>query len=460
MGGLTSALNAAKTSIVVNQKSIEIVGNNIANVNTPGYSRQTPTLTPYPTLSFGDFFVGQGVRVSNIERSYDAFLTKQIQTKSGDLGQERAKTTPLAGIERALPIDENSLAQEIDRFFDSWQELSTNPDGLIEREMVIQQGELISNAFLTTYNDLESIRTNIDNSLVSKLDAVNQRLQEVAELNKRIASVELSGNTANTDRDRRDQLVKELSESLGVQSIEDSRGMVTVQLPGGLPLVEGIEALTLEGIEVANTLQLQLKFGDTTITLPNNQIGGEFRGLLDVRDELVPDMQTRLDQMAYDFATAINTQHQAGSGLDGIVGRDFFEPFAAVAGSATSMRMAISDASEVAVGLTPASGDNQNALLISELRNTSFVNGGTDTYTSWYGKMTAKVGLESNQNALTLGGLEDTLLQLDNLRDSTSGVSLEEEMISLIQYQKGFEASAKFLGTVDEMMESILAIKR
>ncbi|PNU21148.1 flagellar hook-associated protein FlgK [Geothermobacter hydrogeniphilus] len=459
MGGLLAALNASKTSITTQQKAMEVVGNNIANVNTPGYSRQTPTLTPFPTLSMGDFFIGQGVRVSSIERASDAFLTKQIQTKTADLGMESSKASPLASVERTLPVDDTGVAAEIDRFFDAWQELSTNPDGRVERDLVMQHGGLVADAFLNTYNDLQSVSTNIDNALVSKIDGVNLKLSQVAELNNRIATVELSGNNANSDRDRRDLLVKELANSLGVQALEDSRHMVMLQLPGGLPLVEGTEALQIEGVPTGSTLKLQLKLGSTIIDLPREGMGGEFRGLLDIRDQLVPDLQGRLDQLAYDFATAINTQHRTGSGLDGISGRDFFNQPAAVAGAATSLSMAFSNNDFVAAGATMAPGDNTNALQIAGLKATPMVNG-QDSYTAWYGKMAATVGMEASQNELSLSGLEDTLTQLNNVRDSTVGVSLEEEMISLIQYQKGFEASAKFLGTVDEMMDSILMIKR
>lgn len=459
MSGLTAALNAAKTSIATNQKAIEIVGNNIANVNTPGYSRQTPNLTPYPTLAFGDFFIGQGVRIGSIDRASDAFLTKQIETKSADLGLENAKSNPLAAVERVLPIDDQGLAAEIDRFFDSWQELTTNPEGKVEREQVMQRGGLLADAFLNASNDLESVRTDIDNSLVSKIDGVNLRLEQVAELNNRIATVEMSGNSANSDRDRRDQLVKELSQSIGVQSLEDSRGMVMLQLPSGLPLVEGTEALQIEPVTTNGDLQLQLKLGSTTLPLTGQNLGGEFRGLLDVRDVLVPDLQGRIDQMAYDLVNTVNAQHTAGVGLDGVGGRNFFEPLTGVDGAATSLKLALTDGDQVAAGLSAAAGDNRNALSIVAVKDQNFVNG-SDSYTAWYGKLAATVGIETNQNNLALSGIQDTLLQLNNVRDSTVGVSLEEEMINLVQYQKGFEASAKFLGTVDEMMDSILMIKR
>jgi len=459
MGGIISALNAAKTSITSQQKAIEVVGNNIANVNTPGYSRQTPNLTPYPTLAFGDFFVGQGVRVGSIERAHDAFLTGEIRQKNADFGQENAKTAPLAEIEGSLPIDDTGLAADIDRFFDAWQELSTNPDGSVERSQVIQYGRRLAQSFNSTWNRLEDIRGNIDNTLVSKVDTINLKLRQVADLNKRISTVEYAGQSANAERDQRDQLVKELAGEIGVTAVEDKVGMISLQLPGGVPLVEGGIALRLETLQTPGGVQIKVNTGSASLPVPNSGWGGEFRGLLDTRDQLIPDLQGRLDQLAYDLATQVNGLHRAGSGLDGVGGRDFFVQPTAVSTAATLLSVAISDPNAVAAGQTSAPGDNSNALQLAALKDVAFVNG-TDSYTEWYGKITSSVGIEASQNKLAVTGLQDSLEQLENLREATVGVSIEEEMINLLQYQKAFEASAKFLSTVDEMMDSVLMIKR
>lgn len=256
MGGLLNALNAGKTSLSANQKAIEIAGNNIANVNTPGYSRQNPVLSPYPALNFGDFFIGQGVKISNVQREHDVFVTAQILDKNRTLGEESARSTPLNELERVFSVGENSLATEVDRFFDAWQELTANPSGQVERDIVLQRGDLLARAFQSAVGEFDSVRKNINSTLASKIDSVNFKLQEVAGLNERIAAVETTGQTANTFRDQRDLLLQELSFSLGIQSFEENTGMVSVQLPGGLPLVQGNTALRLEGVQVGEDLQL------------------------------------------------------------------------------------------------------------------------------------------------------------------------------------------------------------
>ena len=171
--------------------------------------------------------------------------------------------------------------------------------------------------------------------------------------------------------------------------------------------------------------------------------------------------------LPWEFTTQVNAQHVLGSGLDGNPAVNFFVDTTVVGpptylDSARNMAVNLTDATQVAAGLPPdpaAPGDNRNALIISNLGEQITIDG-IDNFNSFYGKMTSRIGIESNQNSLMMDGAQDAVDQLENLRDGFVGVSLEEEMISLIQYQRGFESSAKFLTTVDEMMSSLIDIKR
>jgi len=459
MGGLLNALNAGRTSLGTNQKAIEIAGNNIANVNTPGYSRQQAELTPFPSLQFGNFFIGQGVKISDVTREHDVFITRQLQDKAADFGEENAKAEPMSEVERVLSVSEDSLATDIDRFFDAWQELSANPSGQAEREIVIQRGTLLAESFHGIVEEMETVQGNINTTLLSKIDNVNFQLAQVAELNQQIAAIQASGQSPNTFLDQRDQLLQKLSQTLGIQSYEDSTGMVGVQLPGGLPLVQSDGALSIEAVTVGDDLQLKIHMGEATFDINAGNLGGEFKGMLQMRDEFIPARLAEIDQLAYAITSEVNTVHQAGVGLDGVGSRDFFNPLAAVDGSARNISMAIFSSNEVAAGTSGASGDNTNALAMAGLADAKLVNG-EDTFVGFYGKVASEVGIAAGQNTLALSGAEDAMLQLENMREAKVGVSLEEEMIDLIQFQKGFEASAKFLSTVDEMMDTLLSLKR
>lgn len=473
MAGLATALNAGRTSLAVNQKSIEIIGNNISNVNTAGYSRQSAVLTPYPSMNFGGFFIGQGVTITDVRRDFDTFITNQLQDKSIEFGLQSGQTNPLAELERIFNITDENLATEVDRYFDSWQELSANPSGLVERDIVIQRGELLAENFHTITNDLNTVQQNINDSIVSKVDGVNSKINEIAELNTRIFNIEIQGQTANSARDRRDTLAKELSSSLGVQTYTDSKGMMAVQLPGGLPLVQGTQAMTIEAVQSGQDLDLVLHTGGVTRNIGLNNLGGEFYGLVNIRDTVIPGLNDKLDRLAYEITQAVNTAHAAGAGLDSVSGRNFFTPSTpplvtdpAWRDAARNIKVDLTDSRHVAAAEAPvppattvAPGDNRNAITIAGLGKTVLIDG-SDNFNTYYGKMTATVGIMANQNKLSLGGAEDAMVQLQNMRDGLAGVSLDEEMISLIQFQRGFESSAKFLSTIDEMMAALINLKR
>ncbi len=298
MAGLFSALNAGTTALGVNQKSIEIIGNNISNMNTEGYSRQSAVLTTYPSINFGGFFIGQGVVVSNIQRDHDVFVTNMLQEKSIEFGLQNGQTQALSELERIFTIGEENISTEINRYFDSWQELSANPSGLVERDIVIQRGELLTEKFHLAINDLNKVKENINDSIISKVDGINSKITEIAALNDRIYAIEVQGQTANGSRDRRDMLAKNLAESLGVKTYEDDKGMMAVLLNNGLPLVQGNIPMQLEAIPNGTTLDLVLHAAGETKPLSLKSLGGEFEGLLHLRDEFIPSLKDDLDRLA------------------------------------------------------------------------------------------------------------------------------------------------------------------
>lgn len=467
MGGLLSALNAGKTSLHTSQKAIEIVGNNIANVNTEGYSRQRAELKQIPSIVFGGFFVGQGVAVSNVRREHDIFITRQLQEKSISFGEENGRSLPMRELERVFNISGENLASEMCRFFDSWQKLTTNPSGQVERDMVIQRGQLLGDAFRNTYEEMDVVSGNINNAIVAKIPALNEKLAEVARLNQRIHMVEISGQTANGARDQRDLLIEDISRELGVQTYTDNRGMLAVQLSSGTPLVHGQEAMTIETVQVGSDVDLRVRMGNSVKNILTREMGGEVRGLFEVRDVFISNLRTDLDNLAVELTSAVNDIHDNGYGLNDDVQRLFFEdlsgpPPTANAGRHIMVHADIAgNAGNLAAGTEypAAPGDNRNALEIAALETTHRI-AGTDTFDNFYAKMVSSVGIEASRNKIALGGAKDATIQLTNLRDGFAGVSLEQEMIDLIQFQRGFESSAKFLATIDEMMGALLQLRR
>lgn len=460
MSGLIASLSTGTSGLLTSQKAIEITGGNIANVNTPGYSRQAPILSSIPSLNIGGITVGQGVRIDDLDRQRDQFLDRQIQNKLGSFGEEDAKTIPLSELERIMDISDEGLAGEMSRFFDSLQDISSDPSRTVTRQLVLSQGKALAEAFNTMDAELDSAREGINATLESKVVDVNSKLKTIAELNVTIAGISATGQTAAGAMDQRDQLIEEVGKILGSQSIASSGNMISMMLPGGLPLVQDGEYMQLESYRVNGDVQFRLNStSGSSIDLSSRQMGGEFKGLTDVRDGQIPELRDDLDNLAFTLASSINTQHRLGTGLDGSTGNDFFTLPATASGAARTLAVALTDGAKFAAGATSAPGDNDNVLAMIGLAEQKLVNG-EDRFTDFYSKMSAKIGTDVRQNDLKLTGIQDSMNLLETRRASVSGVSLEEEMINMIKFQKTFEASAKMLSTVDEMMDTVLGIKR
>lgn len=569
MAGLLDSLVVGKSGVMANQKAMEVIGNNVANVNTPGYSRQTAEIESLPTLQSGRLALGQGVNVDRIVREHDVFVSEQLRETGRNLGRAEAKSVPLQELERAFSMGKDSLATKLDEFFGAWQDLTTNPGGSVERNIVIREGQNLVSSFQEIYAELDKVSSNINHKLRSGVDAINNKLQQVADLNERIMNAKAMGRSASSAQDKRDVLLRELSGRIGTTTYFAEDGSASVSLPNGGPaLVQGTDAYRIEdkgGPDAA----FRLVMGDTKLDIADKNFGGEYQGLMEVRDRLIPDLAGQTDELRHDVATTVNEQHQAGMGLDGVTGRPFFAKptfwasdnsfanpdangfqagnididvadasgtvinsttvsvtdvdsdgdvslqdirdsindadagviasirreessgeyrlsmtpkgseqsvdsvanlaniantdalggFSENNSGAYNMEVAVDDVSEIAAGRTGSPGDNENAMEISGLADQELVNG-EYTFGDFYGKISADVGIEVQQNDMVKGGIEDTMVQLENSRDEKAGVSLKEEMVNLTRFQKGFQASAKFISTVDRMLSSLLAIKR
>jgi flagellar hook-associated protein 1 FlgK len=247
--------------------------------------------------------------------------------------------------------------------------------------------------------------------------------------------------------------------------------MLSVNLPGGLPLVQGNQAMTISTVTNGSDVNLQLEISGTKVDLTLDNLGGQFKGMFAMRDVFIADLRTNLDTLAIDLTSSVNNVHSGGyapvidpaTGLP-TTGLNFFKDIAGppvTLNASRHVELFITGTSQIAAAGNPeaAPGDNETALAIGQLEVTHKVGGTNDTFDNFFSQMVATVGIEAARNKLALGGAEDAATQLQNLRDGFSGVSLEEEMIDLIQYQRGFESSAKFLATVDEMMTSLLQLK-
>ncbi|MDJ0782880.1 MAG: flagellar hook-associated protein FlgK [Desulfosarcinaceae bacterium] len=461
MPNIYGMLDVGRTALATQQKAIAVTGNNIANVNTPGYSRQRVHMEQSePTRSDGGQ-LGRGVQASReVQRIYDQFLESQIVTENQNFGRWQTQKDGLAKVE--LLFDEASgygINNALSMFWGSWQDLSNNPTGHVERTTLVANSEIMAGTFNRMAADLEQLQAETDYAVQRLVDEINPISEQIAELNWKIASIEGAGNTANQYRDERDLLLKDLSEKIDINYFEDGDGFVHVMVGEGRPLVDNVNAWQLETRTNVTTGLHDLYWVDSAGTaqdITGEIDGGNLKGHLEVRDTYIPDFRGRLDTLAGEIISQVNTLHTAGYGIDGVsTGNDFF--------SGTDARtIAVHTDIQNDNGLIAAAqavnapGDARNAAAIAALQDAATI--GSSSFQGYYASLVSDAGSYAQESNIYYDYQSSMLRQMESYREEVSGVSLDEEMVNLVKYQNAYNAAAKMVSTVDELLETLIAM--
>jgi flagellar hook-associated protein 1 len=453
-----SAFEIGRRALNASQLGINIAGQNIANVNTPGYSRRRVQLTESADTSINRYSVGNGVTVAGVQSFRDNFIQSRIQTETGIAGRLTARRDALAPVETALQGSESGgLQNALNSFFGAFRDLEGNPNSVPLRSLATQRGVNLANAFQTTRARLDSIRLGTDEQLRSSVDHVNTISQQVADLNDQIRSAEATGAEASALRDQRGELVNQLSELTGARSTENSDGTVTVTIGEGRPLVSGDKAFTLEAHNTPPLGLASITIDGQPAVFNEGTIAGLRSAITDTSAQI-----DSLDALAASVVQRVNDLHTSGTDLDGNQGTNFFNNSQPVTSANISVNAAITGNPRLIVA-SPLAPPGQSGTIAGEIANlltdqNSTAGQRTGSFSSIFGSMLADAGEQVSSADNGLQTQAAILAQATAQRDSVSGVSLDEEAINLLQYQKAFEAAARFIKVADEMTQMILSL--
>lgn len=317
MSNLGMVLNIAKTALDAQQYGMGVTAHNIANVNTEGYSRQSPVLAPKQPLLSEGLIMGRGVETNSVVRSSDAFIENKLMQEKSSMSSSREMEKYMQVIEGFFNENsETSISTMLSKFWNMWHDIATNPSGAPERMALYEHSVLLSEQFNALGTDLTQIETDLTGSVNSGIGKINQITDEIAQVNKQIVSME-ANNTANDLRDKRNSLVSELNEYLDVKTFEQSDGSLTIIAAKGVTLVLGNSSYDLQlGGNNGDRVQWQDSSGND-VDITNHITGGKLGGWLDMRDEIVAKYKLDLDAMAKEFIWTVNRQHSQGVGLEG-----------------------------------------------------------------------------------------------------------------------------------------------
>ena len=458
MSGISEIMSLAGQALLTQQQAISVTSHNIANVNTPGYSRQELVMTTNTPQDSSIGPMGTGVSAESIQRIYDRFLNVQIENESQGLGRWDAQKDAVELVEMIFnETDGSGLSLAMSKFWDAWQSLASNPSGTTERQILVTASQVLATTFNQLNADLSQNQQDLDLAIEGTVADVNRLSQQLSDLNNKIISSEAGSLNANDYRDQRELVLKQLSELIDINTFEDATGAVSVLVADGRPLVSATQfwQLSTETNIAGLHNVVWVDDGGNKTDISADISGGRLKGYLDVRDGVIDDNISRLDTLAQQLMTDLNTLHQSGFALDGSAGEVFF-----IGTGARDIEVnpnIVGDLNLVAAAADALTvpGDNRRAIEIADLQYQLNM-GGTQSYNDYYSAIVRDVGNEVLKSEAAYNHQSDMMAQLENQRESVSGVSLDEEMINLIKFQNAYTAAARLITTSDEMMQTIL----
>ncbi len=475
MPSLFHTLNIGSESLYATRQGVDTAGHNIANAQVAGFSRQRINLIQREPLQKSGLLIGNGNYVGSISRLHDKFIEKQINQARQDFGRAAAKADAMKQLEVIFSPELNaSVADEMAEFFNRMQDLSNFPEDFTVRTSVVESGKNIASAFQRIDTNLKQNRTDLNERVAEQSRKLTDNLAEIASLNVKIQVQEAGQKQdANDLRDQRDRLLQEVTGTVDCHYYEDKFGMLMVRGPNETTLVDAGNSSIIElsrNGDNAGMYDVMITDweGNRSRDVTSMLEGGSLAAFVNMRDEVVPDLIAKNNESAFTFANNLNDAHREGFGLKVYAearGRDFFAIGGDVDSAASSI--ALSDAvaesvDAISAGMSPsAPGDNVNLLQILKLKDTRLYGDDSDaTFTDFYANYVGTLGLDVLRASHIKEANDIVMQDLTKRRESTSGVSLDEEATNLLKWQANFTASSKLITTVDEMLETVLSLKR
>jgi flagellar hook-associated protein 1 FlgK len=461
MPDLLSILSSGASSLAAQTAAAATAANNLQNVNTPGYARQRVSIeSAIPAETYGSQYIGRGAVLGQVTQVRDQFLEAQLPAAFGNSAGSAAASNVLGAVEVLDPQAQGGLSDALAGFYTALTQLSQNPSDPGLRQTAVSASRTLSLSFQQTRTGLESTRTGVDQRLVGDVGEANQLASQVASLNTQIRAAKATGGAPNDLLDARQKAVDRLAELTGAVPVPTNTGDVSLFLAGGAALVTSDHAGTLSTVgDVTNSGHLAVRLTSGGITSSATP-GGEMGGLLSARDGALRGAVDGLDAFAWDLAGAVNTVHQGGVDLNGNGGQALFSVTsqAGAAGQITLNAAILADPRLLATRQgTGGVGDSSNVLALLGTQSAPLT-GGLDA-TSTLTQLISSFGAATS-SAQAASEADDALKShLTSMRASISGVSTDDELISMQRAQAAYQAIAKVITTTSTLFDTLMQIK-
>lgn len=460
-----SSINTALSGLLSHRRALDVIGHNIANAATDGFSRRRVDLSPAGNWAMPSMFStppanGTGVKVDGITRIRDEFLEARALREHGTLGRLGAEASVLGRLELSVPEPSDvGFAAQLGDFYAAWDDVANNPGDSAGRIAVLQQASTIASSLHRISAEMRGMRTSALSESVTMVAEINATAARIAELNGAVSRAVAAGLDAHDLADQRDRLVVSLATLAGVEVRAGEFGSVDVTL-GGTSLVRGAKAEQLKVAEpeplggaYAGTGLDRVQIQWATDGYPANVTDGHLGGLLRNLDEHIPRAISELDAVAGALVGSVNALHLGGQGLDAVndVGLHFWDPAGTTAATIRISTDVADQPSRIAAANAGSGAlDAGVAQRIAALHNSST---GADAI---YQDMIGRLAVETQAATRRVDIQSEVTYQADDARLSVSGVNLDEELASLITTQRSYEAAARLLTTIDQALDTLI----
>jgi flagellar hook-associated protein 1 FlgK len=442
------SLNRALSGLRAAQTRMNTIGQNISNVDTPGYTRQVVTLNESNPYSSPVGWMGSGVDVASVTRARDGFLDARVRAGSDARSSLQTRADLLQRTESTLGEPDQGLTGPLSAVWSAFENLASSPSDSSARITALSALGSLTTRVQQVATGLTQLGADARQALAAKVADVNSKLQQVADLNKAISASSANG-PPNDLLDKRDQLIDQLASEAGATVVQTGDGPARVVI-GAISAADGTSATPL-------TLR-----SDGTIGVgssgPAVTVGGEIGGYQSFLSGDLSGVQTRLDSFVKDFASALNAQHAAGYASDGSAGGPLLS-YSASAPAAT-LAVAITDPSMLALssaaGVPFPTNNGVNAQALADLRTAQAAGGGTGNLGGALQSMATDLGATTASVVSSAQSQQSLLQAVQSARQGSEGVSIDEEMTNMIEAQRAYEAAARVMTTVDSALDVLI----
>lgn len=443
---ISRIFDISRQALLTHRSAIDITARNIANVNTEGYKRRRIDLSK---LALGLGGLNGMLTKDGVTRIHQRFVENQLWYEDQDLGKYQSDEMILTQVQGIFNEPTASgLSNVLSEFWNVWNDLANDPESQSTRSLVRDKGVILANTFNRNYQSLRDLQYQIGLDIQENVSRVNQVIGQIKTINEKVG-VHLSNDLL----DQRDLLINDLSKLINIDIKEYSSGEVTISSRGQI-LVSGnyINELVVD-ISMENGLRnIDIKFNDGRSV---NILSGQLGSLIEVHNRHIPDYIEKLNLLATSIATQVNSIHTSGYNVSGVTGIDFFSSDITGAADFKIDDNVYQNPSLIATSTAiDEPGDGSIAQLISDIQFEKNIQGGT--VSEFYHSLISQIGSQVQEATFLRESQEIVVQTLRNQQDSISGVSLDEEMTRLIEFEQAFEAAARMITVVDEMIDTVL----